>query len=394
MVERDGATSSAGKLGLIMEIEGRHAVVLTPEGEFRRVRLDRSDRQVGEEIPLVAGVSRLRSWPYLGHSVALATAAAALLLAMIVPRTFIRPETGPGSRVEPPAGPAAAAEPVPAAPAETTPVAPVPAVAAAILAYVSVDINPSVELGVGTGGVVVSADALNDDAAGIVADLVYRDRPVDDVITDITRLALALGFITAEKENVVVIAAVPAQEGASVPAEVAERVVSARDKAREFLRSRRVAGEVEAVSFNRAVLKAEAQELDMSVGRYLIYLEVSRAGLAVEPEDLRAGAIGRVLRERGVRPGEVMRQLSEEDGDELLDWAKEIREQVREQTRPPRLDRPERLREIGESDRRDSPGDGSPDRNEGDKKGEGREDGRGREDGGGKQDGRGEREDD
>lgn len=374
--ERDGAESSAGKLGLIMEIEGSHAVVLTSEGEFRRVRLDRPDRQVGEEIPLVAGVSRLRSWSYLGHSVALATAAAALLLAMIVPGTFIRPETRPGSPVEPPAGPAAAVEPAPgvvesapAAAVETTPGAAVesaPAAAAesaaaAILAYVSVDINPSIELGVGTGGMVVSADALNVDAVRLVVDLVYRDRPVDDVITDITRLALALGFINPQKENAVVIAAVPVQEGASLSAEVAERVTSGRDKAREFLRSRRVEGDVEAVSFNRAALKAEARALGMSVGRYLIYLEARKAGLAVEPEDIRRGAIGRVLRERGGRPGEVMRQLSEEDEDELL------------QTRPRRLDRP---------------GDGSPDRNEGDKKGEGKQDGSG------KQDGRGEREDD
>ena len=40
--------------GIILEIDGRDAVVLTRDGDFRRVRLDRPGRQVGEEIVLPA----------------------------------------------------------------------------------------------------------------------------------------------------------------------------------------------------------------------------------------------------------------------------------------------------------------------------------------------------
>ncbi len=277
---------------VVMEVEGRDAVVLTADGDFRRVRLERAGYRVGEEIALPArtGYARGGRRPFFYGSFAFA-AAAAFALALVV----ARPPQGerPGA-VMPPAS-----------------------VAEAVMAYVSIDINPSAELGVDGRGLVVTARALNRDAVSLLRTVPYRLRPLDAVIGDLTEAAVREGFLAREKENAVLIAAVPARPGDALPPTVSERVYAGEQRARRVLENRGIDGAVAAAQVRHAGIRAEAERLDLSVGKYLIMLEARGEGLDIAPAELRNQAVGRVFQAHGVKPGEIIRRTAERDDE---DW--------------------------------------------------------------------------
>lgn len=130
-----------------MAANRRSLVVLTPEGEF--VEVPGSPGEVGEEI----GFSLLRRAALHRRLLLTASAAAVLLLAAFaLPRLSIFDE---------------------------------PKVAA----YVAIDINPSVEIGVDKRRSVVELLALNPDGERVIEGVEYRKRPVGEVAADIIRNA-------------------------------------------------------------------------------------------------------------------------------------------------------------------------------------------------------------
>ena len=130
-----------------MAANRRSLVVLTPEGEF--VEVPGSPGEVGEEI----GFALLRRTALHRRLLLTASAAAVLLLmAFALPRLSIFDE---------------------------------PKVAA----YVAIDINPSVEIGVDKHRSVVELQALNPDGERVIEGVEYRKRPVGEVAADIIRNA-------------------------------------------------------------------------------------------------------------------------------------------------------------------------------------------------------------
>lgn len=263
--------------GIVMAVEGRSAVVLTPEGEFRRVPLDRPDRQVGDEMPLTGQ----RGWGWAPAMGGLAVAAA-LLLAVIL--SGLRGTSDRFERGLPPL---------------------------LVEAYVSVDINPSVELGVSGDAVVVQAEALNQDGQRLLGSVVYERKPLADVLTALVRAAASAGYLSPERSGEVVIAATPAGPGGVAPPVVAA-VYEGESRARALLSQEGARAAVYAVRSARAELRAEARQHGLSVGKYLMLEALRAQGVSVDPDELRQAGVGRVLREHGVLPGEVLRKAVRE----------------------------------------------------------------------------------
>ncbi len=260
--------------GLVLAVEGREAVVLTPAGEFRRVPLDRPDRRVGEEMPLALPPAR-RWLPALSG---LAVAAAVLLAVALSGLRGGPPQEGdtPSLLVE---------------------------------AYVSVDINPSLELGVGKDAAVVEGRPLNEDGRRLLAAVPHRGRPLAQVLAALVREAARAGYLIPGRSGEVVIAAAPARAGGVSPA-VVEAVQRGEAAARSFLREEGVRASVYAVRVGRAELRREAGSLGLSVGKYLVMKELEDAGLTVAPDELQRVGLGRVLRERGLKPGELLQRAA------------------------------------------------------------------------------------
>ncbi|OUM95356.1 MAG: hypothetical protein A9Z00_08345 [Thermobacillus sp. ZCTH02-B1] len=135
--------------------EGRRGpVVLTPDGEF--LELPGLDGVVGEEIAFAPSVRRTAARRRLLFS----ASAAAFLLLIAVGLARLPVFGGPQ-----------------------------------IAAYVAIDINPSVEIGVDRKLDVVELHALNPEGARVIEGVAYRKRPVGEVAAEIIRNAEAAEYL-------------------------------------------------------------------------------------------------------------------------------------------------------------------------------------------------------
>lgn len=150
--------------GTIMSLERKSAVVLTPDGRF--VRLQRQpEYELGAEITYTIQRSaiEMRRWAQVGASVA------ALLLVLVSLWLFKPPE---------------------------------------VVAYVTMDVNPSVEIGLDADMKVRKLRAVNPDAEAIISGVKYKGRQLEQVME-----ALAGNLIRTKllvpTESEIVIASVP-----------------------------------------------------------------------------------------------------------------------------------------------------------------------------------------
>lgn len=141
-----------------MELGNKHAVVMTRDGEFIRVARRRQAWQLGEEIDVP---NLVRKRPILMTSIASACAAAVILLFVML--------TGPGGLGGP-------GQPV-------------------VAAYITMDINPSIELSVDADEVVLEARGLNEDGAAVLAELSLRGVPLEEAADMIVDRAAELDYL-------------------------------------------------------------------------------------------------------------------------------------------------------------------------------------------------------
>ncbi|MEW5935962.1 MAG: anti-sigma factor domain-containing protein, partial [Bacillota bacterium] len=247
------------KQGIVLKIQGKMAIVLTPDGEFLRTPADREGWWRGQEV----------TWPdrepraYLRPAVALACVLVLLLAG-----------SGLAYRHWWALGP--------------------------VVAYVSVDINPSLELGVDARERVCSARAFNPDGERLLAGLAYRHRNLGKTLSDLTLRAVEQGYLGADRPGAVLVAVVPTGTTAKVdPARLREEAVNA---ARLVLEQRGLKVEVKGWTADRQVHE-EARRLHISAGRMALYLAARRAGAEVTLEQVRREPIGRVLSLVTERPG-------------------------------------------------------------------------------------------
>jgi hypothetical protein len=152
--------------GTVMSLNKRTAVVLTPDGQFVRVKR-KAQFEVGEEIYDNIAV---RSFPRVRQRLlqtgALASAILLVLFGFLIFRT-------------PP-----------------------------VVAYVTMDINPSIELGLDAKERVQELRAVNEDAKTIVAGLKYRGQNLELVMNELARKLIDRHILTQD-DGEIVIASVP-----------------------------------------------------------------------------------------------------------------------------------------------------------------------------------------
>lgn len=281
---------------MVLEVEGSWAVVLTPDGRFVRRRVPAEGWAPGQEV----------SWgqtPRLSWRGALALACS--LVFFLGGGGFVYQQywaLGP------------------------------------VVAYVSMDINPSLELGVDVRDRVCTAQGLNEDGVRLLEGLPYRRRPLERVVADLTSRAAEQGYLRGEEEGGVLITVTPVSsrmavsEGsppgpassgsaASSPTSSASSS-SAASPGREsdrgpekvgrtdpdlirqeavvavtrVLKERGVKAVVHGLTAD-ASLRDEARRLNMSAGRLAVYLMARDAGVEIPLDKLRQGPLVQVFRE-------------------------------------------------------------------------------------------------
>ncbi|MBD3920149.1 anti-sigma factor domain-containing protein [Paenibacillus sp. PR3] len=153
---------------IVMEMSEKHLIVLTPSGEFRRVpRSGQVDADIGDEIILA---NRRRQIPRR----AWAWTAAALVVLLLFPLVMV-----PTSKAEP------------------------------IVAYVTLDVNPSVELGINDEEEVRELRGLNDEGKNLASGIDYKGKHAADVVASLVeKTSSVIDAQAAAADHDIVIASV------------------------------------------------------------------------------------------------------------------------------------------------------------------------------------------
>ncbi|WP_273853349.1 anti-sigma factor domain-containing protein [Guptibacillus spartinae] len=233
------------KKGVIMDIRGRKAVVLTPEGEFTTINLKRNHTlTIGSEIKLAPKPLNKKIGYFTPSMPTLAGMAAILLLVVIV--------TG------------------------VIPVRQNDAVAA----YVSFDINPSIEVGVNSDLEVVQYQAWNSDGEGLNLERETKNMPLNEFGGLLVSKLDKKGYLE-ENHKLLIVASSVEQKGIS---ENLETII------RGFEQNDALVNQAVAIT---TILDADysahekANELGLSQGKYMTYLAAVDRGASLSIDEVR-----------------------------------------------------------------------------------------------------------
>lgn len=269
-----------------MELGNKHAVVMTRDGEFIRVARRRQAWQLGEEIDVP---NLVRKRPILMTSIASACAAAVILLFVML--------TGPGGLGGP-------GQPV-------------------VAAYITMDINPSIELSVDADEVVLEARGLNEDGAAVLAELSLRGVPLEEAADMIVDRAAELDYLEKYTElgagTILITSTNVLEEQETEEEELLERVTQ-RVKQTMVAKHPEEAQvfEVESLAAPNE-LRVEAEKNGVSVGKLAIQIlaeehgqtadEQSTASASVQSIVQSVGGVGKLLQETKKQDKEHWKQL-------------------------------------------------------------------------------------
>lgn len=227
------------KRGIVAKVCNNNCIVLTPQGIYRKVPLPSSDIKVGAEVfyreTLLTSVK-----PWL---------MAACLLILFVSYPMYSPLL----------------------PLSRTPQA---------AAYVSLDIDPSLEISVDKHLRVIEVRWFNDEAANLVEQLSLEGKGLNDALVEVIDRAIAQNYIVAE-QNQVIIATISSAGTVADPIDQVEL----HQVLENSVVSRGFSGEVKIYGASDKI-RTIAGNRNMSTGRYLIYEQLIQSGHEISIEDI------------------------------------------------------------------------------------------------------------
>lgn len=249
------------KRGVVMSIHKQHAVVMTADGQFLRASIQGTP-QIGEEITFEEGYKTSRTFkPAYWY-----TSAAAIVLVMLLPLLMI---------VQRDAHP--------------------------VVAYLSMDINPSVEIGVDGNGKVRELRALNNDGQLIIKGLVYKGVNVEIVAASILERAEGSHYLDTPNKDIF-ITSVLLDDSAAIKLDYESILAEKVDQALKSLLAEFAADAVSANVTTLTIpneLREEADANGISSGKMAVYLMAKEEGYKLEIEQLKQQSIDKVTEPLG-----------------------------------------------------------------------------------------------
>jgi len=142
-------------------------------------------------------------------------------------------------------------------------------------AYITVDINPSIEIMTDEEGLVKEVNGLNDDGIKLLLDENFVGKTIDETLEEILTIAINLGYLEFDLENAVLITTSLDQ------VEEAEQLeLKISEKVKEYIEARKMHIEVLRASLDATPgIKEIAEEYNISIGKVKL---ITRA-LAMDP---------------------------------------------------------------------------------------------------------------
>lgn len=185
------------------------------------------------------------------------------------------------------------------------------------LAYVAIDMNSSLELGVNWRDKVVTAKPLNEEATLLLTEHNVRGLSITEAVTGI--VTESLKAFLAEEAPVAVIS-VSGKAKADAIKEIVQDTVD--KELSKHNKSSQVVGVV-----LPSDIRAEAKEAGISPGQYALAIKATQSGNKVTAEEIKNKGLEKAMENAGVNLKEVGNQVSQ--GNKLGHVDKEIRDQVK-----------------------------------------------------------------
>lgn len=250
--------------GIVAKIKGKSCIVITPDGEFKKVPLPGSGLTViGQEIIF----REKRGVPYLRHFMI----AASMLLVFIFAGRFYLGHTPEAS------------------------------------AYMTLDINPSIELAVASDGKVISGSGLNSDGRIIISKIKVKGFALPEAVELIIKQAIADHFLSSEQDNVV-LATITFDNGEDAAIDL-ESVYGA-------IRESMDTGGLDAEVIIKPVqpeVRQEAIKSGVSTGRFLLQQKSAEKSIQFSAGELETMNLGEMEREKKMSLIHLLNDMDEED---------------------------------------------------------------------------------
>jgi hypothetical protein len=251
------------KRGIVLSIEKKKAVVMTADGQFISIP-QQSHMRIGEETAIPAETAGpaprkpKRVYWYTG------VAAAAAILLFFIPFFYLTK-------------------------AEAHPV----------VAYLSLDINPSIELGVDKQQLVQELKGLNSDGQVIVSKLSYKGKPLEAVAASIMSTVAAEHYLDKPDKDIVITSLMVDDQNL---ADDLEKMVTAAidQKIKETIKQIDATKEPNVTVLSvPSEVREEAAANGISSGKMAVYLMAKDEGFEIELEQMKVQSIAEATQAAG-----------------------------------------------------------------------------------------------
>ncbi len=249
------------KRGIIMEINRKKAVVMTRDGGFERIRLKKGQAaHLGEEI-LIPEEPQKRMFPTFVPSITMASAFAAFILAFAGIFSF-----------------------------NTEPVA----------AYVSIDVNPSMEVGVNQDMEVLEYTSLNEDSKALQKEIEeLKGLPLAKFVESVVALINEKGYFNSNHD--VLLATTSILKGSNENEKVQQSLARELAAVQNRLLTKNEEIAVKVVSADKET-REHAKENGISTGKYLVYKDAVNQGNELTMDEARTLSVTELKKKAELRP--------------------------------------------------------------------------------------------
>lgn len=246
--------------GVVMEKSGKHLIVMTPAGSFERIPDLNRNCQVGEEIMYVPAERKFRQPAFAVLSAFVAAVVLCMMLFTAIPAAFADKS---------------------------------------VVAYISIDINPSVELGIDKSKKVREVKGLNDKGLELVRNLSYSGKPLEDVTDKLLQKAEDMNLF-ASGEGDIVIASAVVKEDAKLDDNLVTEEMKQQVMAHVVMKHPDEADKIEVTAFSAPPEIVEtAKENGLSLGKYSVYLNAKSTGHDIKVDDLKKDSVHNIANVEG-----------------------------------------------------------------------------------------------
>jgi hypothetical protein len=233
------------KRGIVVKISARHCIVITPNGTYVKIPLPAQGAQVGAELAF----QRL---PF--HSKWKPLLMVASFLIVFMSYALLHQADLPQAA-----------------------------------AYISLDINPSLEIAVDKNLKVIDVQCFNDDASNLIQPEELQGKNMYDAFTEVINKAIEQNYIKPGEDNLII---------STVSPSGTEPVLVDQEAVGQFLQNtvtaRGYTGQVTVYSASDEI-RATAKNEGLSPGKYLIYQQLIKSGNQVSIDEVKKNAVRQLI---------------------------------------------------------------------------------------------------